>query len=292
MRGQSAMEYLMNYWWAVLLALIVGAVLWKLGIPGMGTELTSKGQMLQTSLSTTLSPIDGGSAVIIGNDVTFFTLSVENKGATPVELLPKSTAITVFERELPLIPASRILVLPAAGRMKLIAVLDEQLITPGQKVDFGVKMAYLDVETKTPHLEAYTLSANALNMLAPLELFAQASFNASVTDSFKVNGSVSNAEQTPLVIVALMEYEDGWSLFEPSTARVIPEGRSYTFSYTSSPFSEGDLDMDGDGSTEDEFLEGRYAVRVVATDEHGGFAVSQGLVQYNATSTLDTEPLQ
>ena len=36
MRGQGAMEYLMTYGWAILVVMIVGIVMWQLGIFNMG----------------------------------------------------------------------------------------------------------------------------------------------------------------------------------------------------------------------------------------------------------------
>ncbi|HEX55264.1 MAG TPA: hypothetical protein ENF49_03960, partial [Candidatus Altiarchaeales archaeon] len=35
-KGQGAMEYLMTYGWAILVVMIVGVVLWQLGIFGGG----------------------------------------------------------------------------------------------------------------------------------------------------------------------------------------------------------------------------------------------------------------
>ncbi|HIE34505.1 MAG TPA: hypothetical protein EYP86_05140, partial [Candidatus Altiarchaeales archaeon] len=37
-KGQGAMEYLMTYGWAILVVMIVGVVLWKLGIFGGGAS--------------------------------------------------------------------------------------------------------------------------------------------------------------------------------------------------------------------------------------------------------------
>lgn len=43
-RGQGAMEYLMTYGWAILVVMIVGVVMWQLGIFNMGsTSLTFSG---------------------------------------------------------------------------------------------------------------------------------------------------------------------------------------------------------------------------------------------------------
>jgi hypothetical protein len=43
-RGQGAMEYLMTYGWAILVVMIVGLAMWRLGIFSMGsTSLTTTG---------------------------------------------------------------------------------------------------------------------------------------------------------------------------------------------------------------------------------------------------------
>jgi hypothetical protein len=43
-KGQGAMEYLMTYGWAILVVMIVGIVMWQLGIFNIGsTALTSSG---------------------------------------------------------------------------------------------------------------------------------------------------------------------------------------------------------------------------------------------------------
>lgn len=43
-KGQGAMEYLMTYGWAILVVMIVGIVMWQLGIFNMGsTSVTSTG---------------------------------------------------------------------------------------------------------------------------------------------------------------------------------------------------------------------------------------------------------
>ncbi len=43
-KGQGAMEYLMTYGWAILVVMIVGIVMWQLGIFNMGgTTVTSTG---------------------------------------------------------------------------------------------------------------------------------------------------------------------------------------------------------------------------------------------------------
>jgi hypothetical protein len=43
-RGQGAMEYLMTYGWAILVVMIVGIVMWQLGIFNMGsTSVTATG---------------------------------------------------------------------------------------------------------------------------------------------------------------------------------------------------------------------------------------------------------
>ncbi|MFC2154463.1 hypothetical protein ACFLRC_03150 [Candidatus Altiarchaeota archaeon] len=44
LKGQAAMEYLMTYGWAVLVVMIVGVVMWQMGIFNMGsTTITAQG---------------------------------------------------------------------------------------------------------------------------------------------------------------------------------------------------------------------------------------------------------
>ncbi len=295
MRGQSAMEYLMNYWWAVLLALMVGTVLWKLGIPGIGSELTSKGEALKTSISTTLSPMDGGVAVVAGEDVSYFVLNLKNKAPSQVELLPKSSRITVMEQELLVMPTSRLWIVPPDGQLRLLALLDQPLLSPGGEIEFDVESAYLDVESRTPHLETYSLKEGVSPLISSLEMEADAEFNRTLADSFKVNGTVSGASQRPVVAVAILQRGEAWELLETSTARVSEEGGNYEFYFTTSSFSVGELDTNEDGSTFDEFETGEYAVRVVATDDYGSFGFLQGSAwegEQNFTLSLTAEPLE
>jgi len=59
-KGQGAMEYLMTYGWAVLVVMIVGIVMWQMGIFNIGsTAVTSSGfpkikpQLVSCKMSTT-----------------------------------------------------------------------------------------------------------------------------------------------------------------------------------------------------------------------------------------------
>jgi len=40
-KGQSSLEYLMTYGWAILVILIVGVLLWQMGVLGIGKSTTS-----------------------------------------------------------------------------------------------------------------------------------------------------------------------------------------------------------------------------------------------------------
>jgi len=62
-KGQGAMEYLMTYGWAILVVMIVGIVMWQLGIFNLGgTTLTSTGfakikpQLSGTGMTSTGQP--------------------------------------------------------------------------------------------------------------------------------------------------------------------------------------------------------------------------------------------
>ncbi|MBU0761995.1 MAG: hypothetical protein KKD39_03135 [Candidatus Altiarchaeota archaeon] len=55
LRGQSAIEYVMSYSWAILVVMVVGIALWQLGILNLASQgITSKGfSKIQPQLSAT-----------------------------------------------------------------------------------------------------------------------------------------------------------------------------------------------------------------------------------------------
>ncbi len=64
-KGQGAMEYLMTYGWAILVVMIVGIVMWQLGIFNMGsTAVTASG-------FSRLKPQLAAVAMVAGGDSTF-----------------------------------------------------------------------------------------------------------------------------------------------------------------------------------------------------------------------------
>jgi hypothetical protein len=68
-RGQGAMEYLMTYGWAILVVMVVGIVMWQLGIFNIGgTTVTSTGfAKLKPQLSATGSSAGGTFSAIFTN---------------------------------------------------------------------------------------------------------------------------------------------------------------------------------------------------------------------------------
>ncbi|MDD5111942.1 MAG: hypothetical protein PHG85_05310 [Candidatus Altiarchaeota archaeon] len=68
-RGQGAMEYLMTYGWAVLVVMIVGIVMWRLGIFNLGgTPATSSGFVkIMPQLSTCRLTTSGNFTCIFTN---------------------------------------------------------------------------------------------------------------------------------------------------------------------------------------------------------------------------------
>lgn len=54
-KGQGAMEYLMTYGWAILVVMIVGVVLWQLGIFNPPTTTVVKGWVVLQPLSPSIS---------------------------------------------------------------------------------------------------------------------------------------------------------------------------------------------------------------------------------------------
>jgi len=87
-KGQGAMEYLMTYGWAILVVMIVGIVMWQLGIFNMGgTTVTATGfakikpQLAATGFSRIGQPImvfTNG----VGTTVTMRSGKIIDDGAT------------------------------------------------------------------------------------------------------------------------------------------------------------------------------------------------------------------
>jgi len=84
-KGQGAMEYLMTYGWAILVVLIVGIVLWQLGIfSGIG------GGANRASGFNVLAPVD---KTIYGTGTTVnFTL--ENRAGNAITITAVGTTVT------------------------------------------------------------------------------------------------------------------------------------------------------------------------------------------------------
>jgi len=70
-KGQGAMEYLMTYGWAILVVMIVGIVMWQLGIFNMGgTTVTSTGfAKIKPQLAATGIDRNGNANAIFTNGV-------------------------------------------------------------------------------------------------------------------------------------------------------------------------------------------------------------------------------
>ena len=86
-KGQGAMEYLMTYGWAILVVLIVGIVLWQLGIfSGIGG-----GANKSTGFSV-LAPVDKTIYFdASGNNVTFL---MENRAGSTLNIAATAAAAT------------------------------------------------------------------------------------------------------------------------------------------------------------------------------------------------------
>lgn len=89
-RGQGAMEYLMNYGWAILVVLVVGIMLWQLGYLDMHAETMTvsgfsrlKPQLAGTRLTTT-GDFEGTFTNAAGETVVIkdFTMTRDEDGAT------------------------------------------------------------------------------------------------------------------------------------------------------------------------------------------------------------------
>jgi hypothetical protein len=70
-KGQGAMEYLMTYGWAILVVMVVGIVMWQLGIFNMGSAtLTSTGfAKIKPQLAATGVNRDGTPIMVFTNGV-------------------------------------------------------------------------------------------------------------------------------------------------------------------------------------------------------------------------------
>jgi len=68
-RGQSALEYMMTYGWAILVVIIIGVVVWQTGLLNLGENVTpGKRGFSQISPSDWRLKTDGSFKVIIQND--------------------------------------------------------------------------------------------------------------------------------------------------------------------------------------------------------------------------------
>ncbi|RLC40838.1 MAG: hypothetical protein DRH44_08080, partial [Candidatus Coatesbacteria bacterium] len=78
-KGQGAMEYLMTYGWAILVVMIVGVVLWQLGVFG-----GAGGGVNRATGFTTIKCFD---RTIQLKDSTNLTATFTNAAGTPVTII-------------------------------------------------------------------------------------------------------------------------------------------------------------------------------------------------------------
>ncbi len=84
-KGQSAIEYLMNYAWAIALIIIVGVAIFSLDIGGLRSSIQGSGSQLRAS-GQTISVNDWVWQDTNNDGEDTFILSVQNNGANKVEL--------------------------------------------------------------------------------------------------------------------------------------------------------------------------------------------------------------
>jgi hypothetical protein len=77
-KGQGAMEYLMTYGWAILVVMIVGVVLWQLGIFKIGQTSTT------TSGWTKLAPLS--SSIVYRSSPETFSAQFNNLNGVPIRI--------------------------------------------------------------------------------------------------------------------------------------------------------------------------------------------------------------
>jgi hypothetical protein len=102
-KGQGAMEYLMTYGWAILVVMIVGIVMWQLGIFNMGsTAVTSSGfpkikpQLTSCKMSTAGAfscLFTNGAGAGIAIDMVSVTAGVGGTCTTIAPTLPANVGI-------------------------------------------------------------------------------------------------------------------------------------------------------------------------------------------------------
>jgi hypothetical protein len=80
-KGQTAVEYLMTYGWAILVVLVVGVVMWQMGFLEMSRGATpdKRGFSQVTPLDWFMKPDGTFSAVVVNNAGTI--LNVDSAGA-------------------------------------------------------------------------------------------------------------------------------------------------------------------------------------------------------------------
>jgi hypothetical protein len=76
-KGQGAMEYLMTYGWAILVVMIVGVVLWQLGVFG-----GAGGNVNRATGFTVIKPFDRS----IQATATSLNATFTNAGGTPISI--------------------------------------------------------------------------------------------------------------------------------------------------------------------------------------------------------------
>jgi len=88
-RGQGAMEYLMTYGWAILVVMIVGIVMWQLGIFNIGgTTVTMTGfprikpQLAATGIKASDGSLNGVFTNGVGTKIRIISANVTDSAST------------------------------------------------------------------------------------------------------------------------------------------------------------------------------------------------------------------
>jgi hypothetical protein len=89
LRGQSAIEYMMTYGWAILVVLVAGIVLWQMGYLELGRNITPDKRGFSQ-----LTPLDW-SLIINANGLGNLTLIIQNNAGTVVEIQADGTAASM-----------------------------------------------------------------------------------------------------------------------------------------------------------------------------------------------------
>lgn len=141
-RGQGAMEYLMTYGWVILVVLVIGVAMWRLGIFSFGGET-----MTFTGFAGGVKPQLAGTKLdTIGNFVGTFTnamgspIMVQNVSINEIYFVAQGGTLMVDNQE---VPAGGIRVAKGDNfKVSGIQLTDVSGVKPGESYVLNVTLVY------------------------------------------------------------------------------------------------------------------------------------------------------